>query len=155
MKKYVYILLLTVTAIMILWLYIGCNTTPYDKPIGRIEGDAPIYPDYRDVTIPQNIAPLNFLLRHEAAERLFVVVDCEDTKMSVTSNRRGNEAVFDIAEWHELLARSAGHQLRVHVYLNTENGWMDYAPFTWTVVADKVDPYLTYQIGRASCRERV
>ena len=29
--------------------------------------DAPIYPDYANVTIPVNIAPLNFVIRNDKA----------------------------------------------------------------------------------------
>jgi len=37
------------------------NATELNRP-------APIYPDYAEVTIPKNIAPLNFLLRDSAEE---------------------------------------------------------------------------------------
>ena len=49
-----------------LWLLFACadrveNATELNRP-------APVYPDYAGVTIPKNIAPLNFLLRDSAEE---------------------------------------------------------------------------------------
>ncbi|KAA6332960.1 hypothetical protein EZS27_018587, partial [termite gut metagenome] len=43
--------------------YSACNNSP--KSV-NVSGELPpIYPDYTNITIPYNIAPLNFLLRNE------------------------------------------------------------------------------------------
>ena len=39
--------------------------TPHPTDVQKSEELPPIYPDYVDVTIPKNIAPLNFLVRGE------------------------------------------------------------------------------------------
>ena len=39
------------------------SCTPTPKDVVMQDELPPIYPDYCDVTIPENIAPLNFLLR--------------------------------------------------------------------------------------------
>ena len=54
MKKLVYLL-------TILTLCVACAPTP--KDVQQSDQLPPIYPDYCEVTIPENIAPLNFLLR--------------------------------------------------------------------------------------------
>ena len=53
----------------------------------------PIYPDYADVTVPVNIAPLNFMLR-DSVEAIYVTVSCGD--LEIKSHRRGNEARFGL-----------------------------------------------------------
>lgn len=53
-------------------LFTACTPTPQN--VTRTDAAAPIYPDYRDVTIPRNIAPLNFLLRAEGCEALEVSI---------------------------------------------------------------------------------
>jgi hypothetical protein len=40
---------------------LSCTPTPHDVVQSTLEAE--IYPDYKDVTIPVNIAPLNFVVR--------------------------------------------------------------------------------------------
>lgn len=115
----------------------SCTPTP-DNPT-RINELPPIYPDYCNVTIPQNIAPLNFLLRG----------DCEAIEVKagdITLNAKGNEAIFDIDEWKELLARHTGASVNVTVTALIDGQWKEYKPFVWQIVKDKIDPYLTYRL---------
>ena len=74
----------------LLSLFTSCTPTPTD--VATQDALPPIYPDYCDVTIPENIAPLNFLIRE----------DCEAIEVKageLTLNASGNEAVFDIDDW--------------------------------------------------------
>ena len=122
-----------------LFTFLLFSCTPVPEHVTQVEEAAPIYPDYCDVTIPQNIAPLNFLLR----------TDCEAVEAKVgdmTINARGNEVVFDIDEWRALMAQATGKALTVTITALIDGQWLQYKPFQWTVVADKVDPYLTYRL---------
>ena len=99
----------------------------------------PIYPDYCDVTIPENIAPLNFLLR----------ADCEAIEVKaggLALNAHGNEAVFDIDDWRELMQQSTNEKIEVTVTALIDGKWIQYKPFYWQVVGDRIDPYLTYRL---------
>jgi len=99
----------------------------------------PIYPDYCDVTIPENIAPLNFLLR----------ADCEAIEVKVgdiTIHAKGNEVVFDLDDWKALMQKTAGQTLSVKVTALVDGQWTAYKTFTWRVVKDRIDPYLTYRL---------
>ena len=77
----------------------------------------PIYPDYCDVTIPENIAPLNFLLR-----AVCEAVEVRAGDLSI--NARGNEVVFDLDDWKELMQRAAGQTLTVSVTALTDGQWI-------------------------------
>ena len=69
-----------------LFLLAACTPTP--ENVQKSDLLPPLYPDYCDVTIPVNIAPLNFLLR----------ADCEAVEVKagdITVNYKGNEVVFD------------------------------------------------------------
>ncbi len=125
------------TILTIITLLVGCTPTPQD--VRQSDDLPPIYPDYCEVTIPQNIAPLNFLLR----------ADCEAIEVKagdVTVNAKGNEAVFDIDDWKELMEQSVGKKIEVSVTALIDGQWIAYRQFHWQVVADKVDPYLTYRL---------
>ena len=118
-------------------LFTGCTPTP--ENVQKSNELPPIYPDYCNVTIPQNIAPLNFLLRGHC-EALEVKVG------SLTLNASGNEAVFDIDDWKALMQQSAGQTLSVTITALIDGRWTAYKPFEWQVVKDEVDPYLTYRL---------
>ena len=132
---------------------LSCTPTP--ENVQKSDALPPLYPDYCDVTIPVNIAPLNFLLRSDCEAIQLVLIQRDGS--SVTSagvteepshciNSRGNEVVFDLDEWKELLAASAGKSLDVNVSALINGQWIQYKSFQWHVVSDKVDPYLTYRL---------
>ena len=130
-------LMRNITYITILFLLSAC--TPSPENVQKSDLLPPLYPDYCDVTIPVNIAPLNFLLR----------ADCEAVEVKagdLTVNYKGNEVVFDCDEWKELLTQNAGKQIQVTVTALIQGRWIEYKTFNWNVVKDKLDPYLTYRL---------
>ena len=133
MKRLLYIL----TTLVMTVLLPSCTPTP--KDVVKQDVLPPIYPDYCDVTIPENIAPLNFLIRE----------DCEAIEVKageLTLNASGNEAVFDIDDWKELMQQSAGKEIDVTVTALIDGQWTEFKPFHWNIVKDKIDPYLTYRL---------
>ena len=127
------------TYLLPLTFYLMISCTPTPENVQKKNELPPIYPDYCDVTIPENIAPLNFLLR----------ANCEAIEVKageLTLNASGNEATFDIDDWKDLMAKTAGKELNVTVTALIDGQWIEYKPFSWQVVKDKVDPYLTYRL---------
>lgn len=121
-------------AIASLLLLTACTPTPHD--VRQSEEEAPIYPDYKDVTIPVNIAPMNFLVRG---------VDAIEVKAGdVTVNSRGGSVEFGMREWRRLLK---GHDtITVEVTALRDGQWTAYKRFHWYVVGDSIDSYLTYRL---------
>ena len=122
---------------LIFLILLSCTPTP--ENVQKSHDLPPIYPDYCDVTIPENIAPLNFLLR----------ADCEAVEVKAGElrvNARGNEVVFDIDDWKGMLSQNAGKEIEVTVSALINDQWIEYQPFRWQVVKDKIDPYLTYRL---------
>ncbi|MGI6222251.1 MAG: hypothetical protein ACOYJG_01420 [Prevotella sp.] len=99
-----------------------------------------MYPDYTDVTIPPNIAPLNFMLR-DSVDALVL-----DVNGDIFATSRNNKLIFDESDWHSLLAANRGKTLRVKLYAEHDGQWIGYREFTWTVAPDSIDPYLTYRL---------
>ena len=115
----------------------ACSHAP--KDVVELDTLPPIYPDYCNVTIPENIAPLNFLLR----------ADCEAIEVKageLVLNASGNEAVFDIDDWKTLMQQSSGKEIEVTITALVNGTWKQYKSFHWQVVGDRVDPYLTYRL---------
>ena len=94
----------------------------------------PMYPDYTDVTIPCNIAPLNFLLRggYEAVELKAV---CGDKELLVLE--KGEQVCIDADDWSNFLQAAAGRQATVTVTALKDGTWTAFKPFKWTVANDK------------------
>lgn len=122
-------------SIIILQTLLSCTPIPSD--VTKSEALPAIYPDYMDVTIPVNIAPLNFLVRDN-------IEAIQVTAGTMTINAKGNEVVFDEDEWHELL--KTNEDIKVTITTLKNGKWTEYRSFHWLVVKDKVDPYLTYRL---------
>ena len=124
---------------IVVMLAVLASCTPTPENMQKSDELPPIYPDYCDITIPENIAPLNFLLR----------ANCEALEVKagdLTLNANGNEVVFDIDDWKDLMAKTAGQTLNVTITALIDGQWTEYKSFSWQVVKDKVDPYLTYRL---------
>lgn len=127
-----------------------------------------IYPDYRDVTIPPNVAPLNFDVQENAEEILTRVF--EDGAERPIATFSGKEIRFWQRKWRRLLERNVGKTLRFETFAlnadkweggegkgngeNRENGterengggWVKYADWETRVSTDPIDPWVSYRL---------
>jgi hypothetical protein len=104
-----------------------------------------ISPDYTGVTVPPNIAPLNFTLRDSGAVCVAEIASVNGTPIVAWGRRR----VFRIgaAHWRRLLSENAGNPLRITVYARNGRGpWRRYATIEDTVAAESIDRYCTYRL---------
>mgnify|MGYP000109008458 FL=1 len=120
----------------------ACTLRP--ESVKPAERPLVLYPEYQDVTIPCNIAPLNFLLRNEGVDAVCVTVKGDLDSLQV--NARGNKVVFPLKPWHALLEAEKGRTLEVTVTARLGGQWLRYPPFTWQVVADRLDTYVSYRL---------
>jgi len=113
-------------------------------PVAEESLDAfpPIFPDYAEVTVPYNIAPLNFCVRDSSASDFAV----EMTAGDYCCKLRSKDGVFNIpyTEWRALL--SAGDSILVSVFRRADGVWQSYQPFAVYVSQDRIDPYLAYRL---------
>lgn len=101
-----------------------------------------IYPDYKEVTIPVNVAPLNFGLR-DAVEDAVAVFSFQEHSISVWLK----DSTFQIPlkAWKELLQQAKGKSLEVSVSVKEEGKWMGYKAFDIYVASEPMDAYLAYR----------
>lgn len=118
--------------------------TPRPESVKPADHPLLLYPEYQDVTIPCNIAPLNFLLRNEGVDAFSVKVKGASDSLQI--NARGRKAVFPLKEWHALLDAEQGHTLEVSVTARTNGQWLRYPSFMWQVAADRLDAYVSYRL---------
>ena len=120
----------------------GCNETVSDAIQERVLPQ--IYPDYLGVTIPVNIAPLNFGMADETA----LLVDAVITDRHGHSlHSQGEESVdFDIDDWHALLGQNRGDSLSGTVSAKYDDGWHTYHSFSIHVSPDSIDYGICYRL---------
>lgn len=123
-----------------LCLFAGCNTQLSDCIYGS-DGPAIIYPDYKDVTIPANIAPLNFHYATKNARKAQTTFTLDGKKVT----KKGIEVKWSISQWQKFLKNAAGKTITVEAEVKTgdstvKDKWNIY------VSEDEMDSYITYRL---------
>ncbi len=132
----------SIYGIIIGLLFASCTSVPKDVVMN--EKLPEIYPDYIGVTIPAEIAPLNFSYADES-------VDCIDV---VARGSKGGEihtngdwADFDLEEWHQLTEQNKGGKITFTVCTQKESHWTQYKDFDVFVSSQPLEEWgLTYRL---------
>jgi hypothetical protein len=119
---------------------IGCNKG--NRNLVPAAGYPSVYPDYINVTIPYNIAPLNFMIAEDCS-RIQATLSGKNTVIYV---RGRNKIVIPHRRWKKLLSEQKNDSVRVEVKTLTKGSWTSYMPFSFYVSADPIDPYLSYRL---------
>ena len=107
-----------------LCLLTACSSRPHD--VKEVASLPDIYPDYIGVTVPVEIAPLNFSI----ADDKVTTVDVEITgEKGGNLHTNGEYADFDIDSWHNLLNINKGGKLTVSVCAEKNGEWVKYRTF--------------------------
>lgn len=111
-----------------------------------------MYPDYADVTIPVNIAPLNFEIRDKHLTNIETILtiegaDANDADNTLTATSNSQNLKFDLDDWKAFLQKAVNKNVKVQIYSKSDDGeWTAFKSFKWQVVGDSIDPYLTYRL---------
>ena len=108
---------------------------------GSIDSLPPIFPDYTGVTVPENIAPLNF--------RVDDSVEADDFAVSLTAGEktvllRGREFDIPVADWKDLTG--SGEDISAIVMVKDGGKWKAYNPFKIAVSRDRISDHLAYRL---------
>lgn len=101
-----------------------------------------IYPDYINVTVPVNIAPLNFGLEKDVEEAFVKFVSSDH---SFVTHLKKRTFQIPLSEWRNLLLKSLDGNIIVSVAVKENNHWNEYKSFSIYVSKDKMDSYLAYR----------
>ena len=120
----------------------ACVPSPDETNIFSSPQPLSIYPDYRNVTIPCNIAPLNFMLSDSFSA---VHVVAQSGNSIVRSDARGNKVIFNEKDWHQLLRTSADASICISIVAQCGSVWLS-DTFSISISTDSIDPYVTYRL---------
>lgn len=126
-----------------LLLLTACGKQPVTDPV-TVYSQPQIYPDYVGVTIPVNIAPLDFVMQNDSA----LLIDAVFTgTVGGELHAQGEESTcIDPDAWRKLLAQNQGGSLFVQVSAKFPEGWRTYTPFGIDISADSIDYGITYRL---------
>ena len=135
--RYNLLYLLTLACLMLP----GCGGRDDSVALDGSQGPLVIYPDYKEVTIPANIAPLNFRYAMKAVRKAKTTFTLGDKSVTI----RGTEVEWRLDRWKKFLSGAEGQTVTV-----TAEAVVDGKPLTdsWSffVSEDPVDGWLTYRL---------
>lgn len=109
---------------------------------------ANIFPEYYNVTIPPNIAPLNFIIR-ESGSKFRIEISGENGK-PVIINQRSPKIKIPVAKWHKILEANAGKSLNIDVLSFADGKWNRFNRISQQISEYPIDPVLVYRLVHAT-----
>lgn len=124
----------------------ACNTGKYDT-IQKSNRQPKIEPDYSEVTIPPNIAPMNFVIKEDGSSfRITATSTSEKSEIVLTSS--DGTVQFPARSWNKLIKDSQGDKIKIQVYAvsHDRKSMKEFDPVYMHVANEPIDPYLVYRI---------
>jgi hypothetical protein len=118
------------------------------KPRGKIIETsklAAIDPAYSGVTIPFNIAPLNFKITEEGTA--FFARFSADSKTIIETGSKDGIIMIPEGKWKKMLEENKGREFNIDIYLkDKKSGWSKFKTITNKIAPEPIDPYITYRL---------
>jgi WD40 repeat protein len=122
----------------------GCNTDKYHN-IPSQSREPLIEPDYSGVTIPNNIAPMNFIIREKGD--LFKIRIKSSNVSGLELKSKDGTVSFPMRLWKKILSDSQGGRIEIEVISEDKEGKvMKYDPVYINVSEESIDPYICYRL---------
>lgn len=103
-----------------------------------------IHPDYCDIVIPPNIAPLNFLIKEKGTQYYIKIYSTQGTAIEILS--RIPKISIPEDSWHELLSLNHGQELLIDIFIKAENKlWNKFQTINNKIANEEIDPFLVYR----------
>ncbi len=133
-------LIIFATAMMIL-----ASCKPSVNQSISLDSKPALYPDYDSVTIPCNIAPMNFsTTAMDSMQWISAKIITNDNQEYLFEGK--NFISFNPDKWKEILEKQKGKEISITVTETKNNTAYTYKPFTIFVADEEIDPYLCYRL---------
>lgn len=134
-------IILKLTYFLVLLLATSCSNNVETPLVSNAL--PPIFPDYIGVTIPAEIAPMNFDIAQG--------VDYQRVDVVIKGGKRGELHVnakrvnFPIKQWRKLLQENLGDSLQITVSIKQGDDWKQYQPFSMYISPYAIDYGIVYR----------
>jgi hypothetical protein len=113
----------------------------------EIDSSPKIDPDYTGITIPPNIAPLNFKINEEGKEfYVDIYTDTGDGNL-IKVKARKNIVTIPIKKWKDILSENRGKELYIDIYQKDENHrWNKFQRIENKIAKEEIDSHVAYRL---------
>lgn len=111
------------------------------------ENQAEIFPEYSNLTLPPNIAPLNFVIREPGSK--FRVEISSGKAETIKIRHRSPTIKIPEHKWQDLLSAHAGETLKVDIWSYSERRWFKFPTIEHHIAKEAIDPWLAYRLVHA------
>jgi hypothetical protein len=123
-------------------MLICCNHDPdqyiYPENCGTL-----MFPDYSSITVPVNIAPLNFSV-NQPAKKYRIRFESEHYNFVIRSGKPG--IFIPPKKWRRLLKKNGEGQYQMIIKARLADGkWKTFEPITNYVSGTEIEPFITYR----------
>ncbi len=126
----------------IIFLLNGCNNIPEGTEKKNMLPE--IFPDYSNIIIPYNIAPLNFKINNEAEKYIVTIFSKKGKEIKIKS--KNGKIIIPLQRWKTLLKRNKGEELIIEIALKQKDNWVQYQKITNSISLVPIDSYLAYRL---------
>jgi len=132
-----------ILSILLVSLFL-CSCSDDISKSKKIDQNAIIYPDYAGITIPCNIAPLNFVVK-EPADKYVAIYSLSGKEMFRLSSGDGVISVPS-GKWEKLLKEARSQEFTIDICVKKDGRWLKYNTITNKISADSIDNHLVYRL---------
>lgn len=125
---------------------IGCNVKTHDG-IQEINRKPIIDPLYSGVTVPANIAPLNFSIKEEG-NYFKIIATSNSNKTQINISCSNGVIQFPEKSWRKLLKSNSKHKIKIQVFSSKKDEKIltKFEAIYINIVKPPIDPYLVYRL---------
>lgn len=129
-------------SLLTFFLYIGCTENRVASKLGNTHPD--IFPDYKGISIPINIAPLNFTVRNSS----HIKAVFSNNNQPLFSIEGKNKIDIPLKKWQHMLSDNTGKQIDISISVWNESypEGIQYKSFPVYITTDSIDPYIAYRL---------
>jgi hypothetical protein len=108
---------------------------------------AKIFPEYYNLNIPSNIAPLNFIIKEKG--RKFRIEIWSERENKILIQQKSPLIDIPIKKWQKILSENTGKKLKIQIWSFREKTWNKYMLIEHEISEYPIDPFLAYRLVHA------
>lgn len=104
-----------------------------------------IIPDYCEITLPPNIAPINFTI-DTVFQEYQVVISSTNGNSRIVEHGDSPQVSIPMDEWHEFALENRGGEFFIDIALRIGDSWVAFPRITNRFAQQDIDGYLVYRL---------
>jgi len=143
--RYLFVICAVVCLAAIIYVVMSDETVNIET-YTDISSPPSIYPDYTDLVIPSNIAPMNFRIEHPGAKYFVRIYTSDKQDIEIVSGKP--EIIIPLKKWRKLLKANHGKSVFYDVYvMGADGGWQRYQTISNKIAGEneEIDSYIVYR----------